>query len=69
MGWDFGVCEGLSGVTVAVAAAAAAAVVVLQIPRDADRYDLSSPPDMAYVFGGGYSPLSCSLVEHVSQLT
>ncbi|XP_065184076.1 vacuolar protein sorting-associated protein 33B-like [Sycon ciliatum] len=37
------------------------------IPRDSEGYDLSKPPDTAYVFGGAYCPLSCHLAQHAMQ--
>lgn len=36
-----------------------------QIPRVAGEYDLKAPRDMAYVFSGAYTPLSCKIVEQV----
>ncbi|XP_015284243.1 PREDICTED: vacuolar protein sorting-associated protein 33B [Gekko japonicus] len=35
------------------------------IPRVAGEYDLKVPQDMAYVFSGAYTPLSCKMVEQV----
>ncbi|KAM4039583.1 vacuolar protein sorting-associated protein 33B isoform 1-T2 [Anomaloglossus baeobatrachus] len=35
------------------------------IPRVDGDYDLKTPKDMAYVFSGAYTPLSCKLIEHV----
>nr|XP_056721984.1 vacuolar protein sorting-associated protein 33B [Euleptes europaea] len=35
------------------------------IPRVAGEYDLKAPRDMAYVFSGAYTPLSCKIVEQV----
>ncbi|KAL8197329.1 UNVERIFIED_CONTAM: Vacuolar protein sorting-associated protein 33B [Gekko kuhli] len=35
------------------------------IPRVAGEYDLKVPRDMAYVFSGAYTPLSCKMVEQV----
>ncbi|XP_062517711.1 vacuolar protein sorting-associated protein 33B-like [Corticium candelabrum] len=35
------------------------------VPKGGDQYDLQNPIDMAYVFGGAYSPISCRLVEEV----
>ncbi|XP_077173964.1 vacuolar protein sorting-associated protein 33B [Paroedura picta] len=35
------------------------------IPRMAGEYDLKAPRDMAYVFSGAYTPLSCKMVEQV----
>ncbi|XP_050569009.1 vacuolar protein sorting-associated protein 33B [Cygnus atratus] len=36
-----------------------------QIPRLDGEYDLKMPRDMAYVFGGAYTPLSCKIIEQV----
>uniref|UniRef100_A0A8B9TEL5 Vacuolar protein sorting-associated protein 33B n=1 Tax=Anas platyrhynchos TaxID=8839 RepID=A0A8B9TEL5_ANAPL len=36
-----------------------------QIPRLDGEYDLKVPRDMAYVFSGAYTPLSCKLMEQV----
>lgn len=38
----------------------------LQIPRVDGEYDLKMPRDMAYVFSGAYTPLSCKIIEQVS---
>ncbi|XP_068694332.1 vacuolar protein sorting-associated protein 33B-like isoform X2 [Montipora foliosa] len=35
------------------------------IPKDADKIDLKNPKQMAYVFSGAYTPISCKLVEQV----
>lgn len=35
------------------------------IPRVDGEYNLKMPPDMAYVFSGAYTPLSCKIVEQV----
>lgn len=35
------------------------------IPRVDGDYDLKIPKDMAYVFSGAYTPLSCKIIEHV----
>ncbi|XP_069840348.1 vacuolar protein sorting-associated protein 33B [Dendropsophus ebraccatus] len=35
------------------------------IPRPGGEYDLKTPKDMAYVFTGAYTPLSCKIIEHV----
>ncbi|XP_075711377.1 vacuolar protein sorting-associated protein 33B [Rhinoderma darwinii] len=35
------------------------------IPRVDGDYDLKTPKDMAYVFSGAYTPLSCKIIEHV----
>ncbi|KAG9489193.1 vacuolar protein sorting-associated protein 33B [Eleutherodactylus coqui] len=35
------------------------------IPRVDGDYDLRTPKDMAYVFSGAYTPLSCKIIEHV----
>ncbi|XP_010132815.1 PREDICTED: vacuolar protein sorting-associated protein 33B, partial [Buceros rhinoceros silvestris] len=35
----------------------------LQIPRVDGEYDLKMPRDMAYVFSGAYTPLSCKIIE------
>ncbi|KFO84625.1 Vacuolar protein sorting-associated protein 33B, partial [Buceros rhinoceros silvestris] len=37
----------------------------LQIPRVDGEYDLKMPRDMAYVFSGAYTPLSCKIIEQV----
>ncbi|KAG8440615.1 hypothetical protein GDO86_006385 [Hymenochirus boettgeri] len=37
------------------------------IPRVDGEYNLKTPKDMAYVFGGAYIPLSCKIVEQVLQ--
>ena len=36
-----------------------------QIPKDAGKVDLKNPTEMAYVFSGAYTPISCRLVEQV----
>uniref|UniRef100_UPI00358EF5C1 vacuolar protein sorting-associated protein 33B isoform X2 n=1 Tax=Myxine glutinosa TaxID=7769 RepID=UPI00358EF5C1 len=35
------------------------------VPVNDEEFDLKSPSDMAYVFGGAYSPLSCRMIEQV----
>ncbi|KAM3925558.1 vacuolar protein sorting-associated protein 33B isoform 2-T2 [Leptodactylus fuscus] len=35
------------------------------IPRVDGDYDLKTPKDMAYVFSGAYTPLSCKIIEQV----
>ncbi|XP_067016760.1 vacuolar protein sorting-associated protein 33B-like isoform X1 [Acropora muricata] len=35
------------------------------IPKDAGKVDLKNPTEMAYVFSGAYTPISCRLVEQV----
>ncbi|XP_062927093.1 vacuolar protein sorting-associated protein 33B isoform X1 [Mobula hypostoma] len=35
------------------------------IPRTEEEYDLKVPRDMAYVFSGAYTPLSCKIIEQV----
>ena len=35
------------------------------VPKAGDQYDLQNPTDMAYVFSGAYTPISCRLVEEV----
>ncbi|XP_048811661.1 vacuolar protein sorting-associated protein 33B isoform X2 [Lagopus muta] len=35
------------------------------IPRVDGEYNLKMPPDMAYVFSGAYTPLSCKIIEQV----
>ncbi|NXK56964.1 VP33B protein, partial [Chauna torquata] len=35
------------------------------IPRVDGEYDLKTPRDMAYVFSGAYTPLSCKIIEQV----
>lgn len=45
------------------------AAVLPQIPRVAGEYDLKAPRDMAYVFSGAYTPLSCKIVEQVPAKT
>ena len=35
------------------------------VPRDPKSYDVHSPKDMSYVFGGAYKPLSCAVVEYL----
>ena len=36
------------------------------MPKDGDKIDLKNPQEMAYVFSGAYTPISCRLVEQVS---
>jgi len=35
------------------------------VPKDVDKIDLKNPQEMAYVFSGAYTPISCRLVEQV----
>ncbi|KAJ7322017.1 Vacuolar protein sorting-associated protein 33B [Desmophyllum pertusum] len=35
------------------------------VPKDVDKIDLKRPKEMAYVFSGAYTPISCRLVEQV----
>jgi hypothetical protein len=35
------------------------------VPKAGDQYNLQKPTDMAYVFSGAYTPISCRLVEEV----
>ena len=35
------------------------------VPKDPASYDIYSPKDMSYVYGGAFKPLSCATVEHV----
>lgn len=35
------------------------------MPKDVDKIDLKNPQEMAYVFSGAYTPISCRLVEQV----
>lgn len=35
------------------------------VPKDPDN--ISTPTDMSYVYGGGYKPLSCAAVDHVTR--
>ncbi|KAL9987004.1 hypothetical protein ACROYT_G001238 [Oculina patagonica] len=35
------------------------------VPKDVDKVDLKNPQEMAYVFSGAYTPISCRLVEQV----
>lgn len=35
------------------------------VPKDGDKIDLKKPQDMAYVFSGAYTPISCRLLEQV----
>ncbi|XP_030621999.1 vacuolar protein sorting-associated protein 33B isoform X2 [Chanos chanos] len=35
------------------------------VPKSGEEYDLRVPRDMAYVFSGAYTPLSCKLIEQV----
>nr|CAB3267636.1 vacuolar protein sorting-associated protein 33B [Phallusia mammillata] len=37
------------------------------IPKPGTEYNLKKPSDMAYVFGGAYTPLTCRLVEQAIQ--
>lgn len=43
----------------------AASAASPQIPRLDGEYDLKVPRDMAYVFSGAYTPLSCKIIEQV----
>lgn len=36
------------------------------MPKDVEKVDLKKPQEMAYVFSGAYTPISCRLVEQVS---
>ena len=38
------------------------------MPKDVEKVDLKKPQEMAYVFSGAYTPISCRLVEQVSAL-
>ncbi len=35
------------------------------VPKDPGSYDVHSPKDMSYVYGGAYKPLSCAVVEYL----
>lgn len=35
------------------------------VPKDPSLYDIYSPKDMSYVYGGAYKPLSCAAIEHI----
>lgn len=35
------------------------------VPKDPSSKDLMQPSDASYVFGGAYTPLSCTVIEHV----
>lgn len=35
------------------------------VPKDPASYDIYSPKDMSYVYGGAYKPLSCAATEHI----
>lgn len=35
------------------------------VPKDPGNYDVHSPKDMSYVYGGAYKPLSCAVVEYL----
>jgi len=35
------------------------------VPKDVDKVDLKKPQEMAYVFSGAYTPISCRFVEQV----
>ena len=35
------------------------------VPKDPGSYDVYSPKDMSYVYGGAYKPLSCAAIESV----
>lgn len=37
------------------------------VPKHLDSYDVQSPKDMAYVYGGAYQPLSCAAVEYITR--
>ena len=39
--------------------------VLKLVPKDPGSYDVYSPKDMSYVYGGSYKPLSCAVVEHL----
>ena len=39
--------------------------VLKLVPKDPSLYDVYSPKDMAYVYGGSYKPLSCAVVEYL----
>ena len=41
-------------------------LLFFQIPKTSGEIDLRNPTDMAYVFSGTYTPLSCRLVQLVS---
>ncbi len=39
--------------------------VLKLVPKDPGSYDVYSPKDMSYVYGGSYKPLSCAVVEYL----
>ena len=44
-------------------------IINLKVPKDVDKIDLKNPQEMAYVFSGAYTPISCRLVEQVNRCT
>lgn len=42
-------------------------IFCIKVPKADEEYDLRVPRDMAYIFSGAYIPLSCKLIEQVSQ--
>ena len=42
-------------------------IIYLKVPKDVDKIDLKNPQEMAYVFSGAYTPISCRLVEQVNR--
>lgn len=42
-------------------------IFCIKVPKTDEEYDLRVPRDMAYIFSGAYIPLSCKLIEQVSQ--
>lgn len=43
-------------------------IFCVKVPKSDEEYDLRVPRDMAYIFSGAYVPLSCRLIEQVSEL-
>lgn len=39
------------------------------MPKDVEKVDLKKPQEMAYVFSGAYTPISCRIVEQVCVLS
>ena len=43
-----------------------AIIIFQQVPKDVEKVDLKKPQEMAYVFSGAYTPISCRIVEQVN---
>lgn len=39
---------------------------IFQVPKSGEEVNLKEPDNLAYVYGGAYSPLTARLVEYVS---